>query len=255
MLPRALDDAIELNALLGATSGYLGALQVRADFPRHYAFYSTYLPLRYRVHHSVVSILYPLTDAPEMGEDNLDHYWRKHLEDSLIRRGALAVDFACSGLEDTIFDSRASWEDARRAGRVDRVLGSLMSGVADKIYLRARQVDPGIIEIFDAALIAMETHETPEQLSYVALSCRRLLERLANALYPPRDELVDGRKVSGEKYVNRLWAYIREHLTSQTDSRVLLTNLADVENRIKKSMRRQIRGSTDWLLRSEFIDC
>jgi hypothetical protein len=59
-----------------------------------------------------------------------------------------------------------------------------------------------------------------------------LLERLSDALYHARSELVDGRDVSQKKYRNRLWAYVKQQLPSDTDSAVILNSLTDVGNRI-----------------------
>jgi hypothetical protein len=54
-------------------------------------------------------------------------------------------------------------------------------------------LDPRIAETLHAALDLFEAHRTGEQLAQVALACRRVLERLADALYPPRAETVGGR--------------------------------------------------------------
>ena len=52
----------------------------------------------------------------------------------------------------------------------------------------------------------------PSEIAQVSLSCRRFLENLANALYPPRSEKVKGREVGAAAYRNRLWAYVEERL-------------------------------------------
>ncbi|WP_143202445.1 hypothetical protein [Amycolatopsis sp. CB00013] len=229
----ALEDAVLLDGRLRSRSEYFGVIQVRNDSRLQWAFYMAVLPLRYRIHSGVVSLLYSMMDDPEVaGEDLRDHDWKKTIARELAG-SALSVDFASTGLEDTILDPRDSIQDANRAGRMERILGSAFSHVADEIYLRARQIDPGIIEIFDVALRTLEEHDSAEQLSQVALSCRRLLERLADALYPATDEVIDGRKMTQDRYISRLWQYVASRLT-KSNADVIQVNLKDVGARIDK---------------------
>jgi hypothetical protein len=108
-----------------------------------------------------------------------------------------------------------------------------MSSVIDQILLRSAALDPRIAETLHAALDLFEAHRTGEQLAQVALACRRVLERLADALYPPRAETVDGRQVGKTQYQNRLWAYVNQQLTDSTTNKNLLqASLADIGNRI-----------------------
>jgi hypothetical protein len=228
-----LEDAVLLDRMLRGRRDYFGAIQVRTDNAGQWAFYVAVLPLRYRVYAGVVSLLYSMEYDPEVrGEDDRDHQWKRDLND-LLGPLALGVSFASVGLQDTLFDTRDSFGDADRAGRMERVLGSAFSHVADEIYLRARQIDPSIIEIFDVALRALEKHDSPEQLSHVALSCRRLMERLADALYPATGEVINGRKMSQEKFVRRLWQYAAMRL-SDSNAAVIQANINDVGARIDK---------------------
>ncbi|WP_330239251.1 hypothetical protein [Streptomyces sp. NBC_00525] len=85
-----------------------------------------------------------------------------------------------------------------------------------------------------AALKAFESHETGEELAHVSLSCRRFTEKLADCLYPPREEKVNGRKVGQAEYRNRLWAYIAENVTSDTTRELLIANVEDLGKRIDR---------------------
>lgn len=57
----------------------------------------------------------------------------------------------------------------------------------------------------------------PEEWSHALTSCRRFIEDLADALYPPRDELVNGRKVGKAQYKNRLWAFMTDAIKSESN--------------------------------------
>ncbi len=75
--------------------------------------------------------------------------------------------------------------------------------------------------------------ETSEDLAYASLSCRRILENLADVVYPPRKELVGGRRVTKKEYRNRLWAYISDCL-SGSEKELLLAELNDIGGRVDK---------------------
>lgn len=59
--------------------------------------------------------------------------------------------------------------------------------------------------------------DIPEEWSQALTSCRRLIESLADKLYPPRTESVKGRAVGQNQYINRLWAYMDEVIESDSN--------------------------------------
>lgn len=82
-----------------------------------------------------------------------------------------------------------------------------------------------------AALTAIESAENAEQFAHVGLSCRRFLERLADALYPARKDRPGDHKVGRPEYRNRLWAWVDENLAG-TVHEVAVANLRDLGERI-----------------------
>ena len=52
-----------------------------------------------------------------------------------------------------------------------------------------------------------------EEWSQALLSLRRMLKALADALYPPRDEEIDGHRMDESSYVNRFWQFVKERAT------------------------------------------
>lgn len=68
------------------------------------------------------------------------------------------------------------------------------------------------------------------------------MERLADALFPPHEELVGGRDVSAKNYRNRLWAYVKQALPSATGQRLALATLDDIDQRIKRLVELASKG-------------
>jgi hypothetical protein len=226
-------DASGLDVSLANAPSYLGAIHLMPEFELHHAVYLFQLPLRFRLFGRSAWLLHGADADPEIaGEDNRDYSWRDWLRPNLKPYGISEVDFQSIGLQESVFDPYDSPGHARTAGRASALLGSYYDAVVDELLIRSREADPRLIETLDAALHLLEAHHTRETLSQAALSCRRFLERLANLLYPPRDELVGGRKVGRKEYRNRLWAYAEERLGSDTKAGVVLASLTDVGGRI-----------------------
>ena len=67
----------------------------------------------------------------------------------------------------------------------------------------------------------------PEDWAAAALSCRRVLNDFADAVYPARGEPVDGRSVAKDKYKNRLWAFAKERGSKAVEKEFLATEEID----------------------------
>lgn len=76
-----------------------------------------------------------------------------------------------------------------------------------------------------------------ESKTHALTTCRRILESVADLVYPPQPEsLLDSsgkaRDVGQEKYVNRLWMFVAESTAGSTQSRLLLATLQDFGSRV-----------------------
>jgi hypothetical protein len=134
------------------------------------------------------------------------------------------------GLRHTVFDSYESPDHARRVAELGTYLSEYFTRVADELLLRAAALNPQLNEALYAALRTFERTETVEDCAQVAVSCRRFLEGLADALYAPR-KTTKGRNVGAPAYRNRLWAYIEENL-QEKDRTLLVAQLDDLGKRI-----------------------
>lgn len=89
-------------------------------------------------------------------------------------------------------------------------------------YLR-EEVDDKLMdlnpELAEKLMIAFKSvaSENPEEWSHALTTCRRLIEELANELFPASEELVNGRKLGQAQYVNRLWAFMGKAIESESN--------------------------------------
>lgn len=226
-------DAQALHASLLPRLGYRGALQALPTNPAHLVLYLHALPPRLRLVRDAVRVLHTSFEAPEVaGDDNRDWITYRKLEET---RWFPKVDWEDTGVQGTIFDPFDVPSHSELVGELEQLLATQMSNVVDEVLLRSAVLDPRIAETLHAALDLLEAHRTREQLAQVALSCRRLLERLADALYPPGPSLPGARDLGHAQYRNRLWAYVDERLAqSESNRKVLQSSLEDIGNRVDR---------------------
>jgi hypothetical protein len=88
--------------------------------------------------------------------------------------------------------------------------------------LRA-EVDSKLLDLAPEAaeklMIAFKSvaSDIPEEWTHALTSCRRFIEELGDALYPPKDESIKGRNVTKGQYINRLWAFMDTSIESESN--------------------------------------
>ena len=88
--------------------------------------------------------------------------------------------------------------------------------------LRA-EVDSKLLDVAPAAaeklMIAFKSvaSDNPEEWSQALTTCRRFIEALADALYPPTDVTVNGRALGKGQYINRLWVFMDDAIESESN--------------------------------------
>jgi hypothetical protein len=104
------------------------------------------------------------------------------------------------------------------------------------VDLRLRDIAPEALEKFVTVYRRLGEGD-PEARAQALTSCRRILKALADAVYPPRQEKVEGadgkvRDLSEEKYVSRLWQFVSERVGGHSAGQLLQATLSDLGTRI-----------------------
>jgi len=92
------------------------------------------------------------------------------------------------------------------------------------------RISPGALEKFLAAQ-QRAISGAREEWAQALLSLRRMLNDVADALYPPTDEEIDGHRMGEEYYVNRLWQFVKEKAKSDRAA-ILVSEVQYVGHRI-----------------------
>ncbi|MGW3718424.1 hypothetical protein ACWD8L_15025 [Streptomyces sp. NPDC005133] len=220
-------DARAMHVLLKPCGGYLGAIQIVSVLPSHWLAFEAPIPCTLRVFQNELFVLYRGFELEV--SDERDHSVISDWRDSGIFD---SVEWEDSGVRETIFDPYLTREHSRRVGELEHLLTGQLASTVSEVLIRCSDIDPNLTTRLHGALKAFEEHDSVEQLAHVSLSCRRFIETLADALYPPRKGKVNGRDVGKAQYRNRLWAYINEKIDSRTARELVLANFADLGNRI-----------------------
>jgi len=121
------------------------------------------------------------------------------------------------------------------------------------------RISPRVLEQFTAAY-RRAREDDAESKTHALTTCRRILESVADVVYPPRPEpVVDAsgkpRDVGPENYINRLWMLVADSMSGSTHSKLLLATLQDFGSRIDKVYSLTNKGVHDDVTQAEVDTC
>jgi len=103
-------------------------------------------------------------------------------------------------------------------------------------------VCPDAIEKFTSTYERLK-ETNPESWAQAVTTCRRILKDFADAIYPPKDTPVNGRKVGEDEYINRLWAFASEKSKSDTNKELIQSEVEYIGRRIDSLYDLTCRGT------------
>ena len=142
------------------------------------------------------------------------------------------------------------------------------SGIADDVFSRIRErVDSAISKTVPSAVQKIAAvydnlrSENPEDWSNAVHSCRRILNDLADAVFPPQeDRIVSGNggsktiKLGKENYINRIIAFVENHSDSERFHDIVGSHLHFLGNRLDSVFKAAQKGSHDTIITQEEAD-
>lgn len=226
LTPKAARDIHGTLSMMFSKQAYLGAIEIIPENEVSWAAYQWRLPARYRIIGDELRIFYYQFELEV--EDNRDHVGFRQWQDSAFFAKVTWEDL---GVRDTVFDPYIGLDYARVSGEAEDLVNAQFARVVNEIFLRVAQLDPRLVLAFHGALKAFDKLDTGDSLAHVAISCRRLIEQLANALDP-----LQGTGVGKEapKYRNRLKKYVQDNLAARSQRQLIIQTLDDIGGRIDR---------------------
>lgn len=114
------------------------------------------------------------------------------------------------------------------------------------VDLRLAQIAPDALEKFVVVYRRMGEGDA-EARTHALTSCRRILEALADSVYPASETKVKGpdgkeRLLTQEKYISRLWQFVADKVGQKTSGELLLSEIVDLGNRVDKAYGLACKG-------------
>jgi len=139
------------------------------------------------------------------------------------------------------------------------------SSLSDDIFSQIREtVDIKISDKVSSSLQKFTSaydnlkSDNPEDWANAVHSCRRILQDLADHLYPPREDKIIGNKGSNIKiklgkdnYINRLIAFIEDNSESTRFKELVGSNISYIGNRLDAIFRAAQKGSHSDIVNKE----
>jgi hypothetical protein len=121
------------------------------------------------------------------------------------------------------------------------------------------KISPRVLEQFTAAY-RRAREDDPESKTHALTTCRRILESVADVVYPARAEPATDsggktRQVGAENYKNRLWMFADASIAGGTHSKLLLATLQDFGSRIDTVYSLTNKGVHDDVSQAEVDTC
>ena len=197
------DIGLKLNNFLFSEKYYLGSMDVSYDYGPHLVLFRNFLCENYGIFGRQCHIFYRLSE-----NEDPDIFIKKIFEEY-----GFIVDFEDVGARRTIFDDYDTLEHFTRVEDFKNIfskISRLTEDIISNIVFFLEELHPKLFDAFASAARTLERAETEEDFAQVAISGRRLIEQLADYLFPPRVEKYNNRDVSKDKFKNRIWAYIED---------------------------------------------
>jgi competence ComEA-like helix-hairpin-helix protein len=113
-------------------------------------------------------------------------------------------------------------------------------------------LNPELTEKLMAAFKSVSS-ESSEEWSQALTSCRRLIESLADELYPPTEEQINGRKLGKEYYINRLWMFMDKAIESESNRDLAKTHVDFLGSYLQKTHKLTNKGVHTSITKTEAV--
>jgi hypothetical protein len=110
-------------------------------------------------------------------------------------------------------------------------------------------------ELAEKLMIAFKSvaSDNPEAWSQALTTCRRFIEELADTLYPPREDIVNGRSLGKTNYINRLWAFMDTSIESDSNRELAKAHVDYLGSYLQRIQKISNKGVHTGLARIEAI--
>jgi hypothetical protein len=239
-------DAREIDDALKALPYYLGALQVDETCGVHWAAYGNSLVASYRI---VGRSMHLFWDG--LSEDSKDDGGLEELREI----GFSHVELEALNGKFTVFDRFHDFHQARRVAELGAALTDSLGFLADQVISRLSDSAPELGNKLWSAIRTYERAEVADDHAQVAVSCRRVLEYVADQLFPAQEPNLEGRRLGKNNHRNRLLAFADQERISDTSIDLICVSTEMLSEQLEKLSSLVNKGIHENVLRHEARRC
>ena len=114
------------------------------------------------------------------------------------------------------------------------------------------EINPSLAEKLMVAFKRVST-DNHEEWSQALTTCRRFIEELADTLYPPSEEKINGRALGKAQYINRIWAFMDKAIESETNKKLAKSHVDFIGSYLQTIHKQSNKGVHDSLTRIEAV--
>lgn len=225
---------------------YIGALEINDTSKLHWVLYTNYLSPKYKIRNKDLFILWDGISEDSQDEGDILH-WKEF--------GFNNVEFESLGGIGTIFDKYHNFEHAKNIAMWRKHASDILATTVDNIIFQLQDAAPKLGTIIWAAISSFNAAETQEEFSHTALSCRRLIEYVADILFPPTEDINSNRKLGEAQFKNRLLAFAGKERKSDTNIDVICVSTKLLSEQLDKLYNLQNKGIHKNIIESEARRC
>lgn len=141
--------------------------------------------------------------------------------------GSIAIGVSETAIDVIHFFITKKWIELQ----FDGIIENIFEDTKKLVDLKLMEICPETIEKFTSAYDRLRGTK-PEEWAQAVVTCRRILKDFANAIYPPTDEIINGRKLDEDSYINRLWAFASDKISSSTNKDLIQNEIEYIGNLI-----------------------
>ena len=138
------------------------------------------------------------------------------------------------------------WIELQFGGIIENIFEDTKKLVDSKLV----KTCPEAVEKFTSAYDRLRG-TNPEEWAQAVTTCRRILKDFADAIYPPTNNISNGRNLNNEHYINRLWAFASEKIDSSTNKDLIQSEVEYIGNRIDSLYSLACKGTHDKISKHE----
>ncbi|MDO7536624.1 helix-hairpin-helix domain-containing protein [Acinetobacter pittii] len=129
------------------------------------------------------------------------------------------------------------YDNLKFSGTITSSFDLLKNAVDDRLL----DLDPEIATQLMLAFKAVSS-DNKEEWSHALTTCRRLLESLADKLYPSNDLVIDKRTFKQSQFVNRLWQFMNDAIVSESNRDLAQTHVNYLGSWLEKTNKLTDKG-------------